>query len=46
MLAVTALAGASVHFASVSEDAASGLDQKALAAVENSGRLQSLLAEH
>ena len=46
MLAVTALAGASVHFASVAEDAASGLDQKALAAVENSGRLQSLLAEH
>src|SRR5271170_18755 len=45
-LAVAILAAASIHFARVTEDAASQLDQRGFAAVENSGRLQSLLAQH
>ena len=45
-LAVAILAAASIHFARVTEDAASRLDQTGFAAVENSGRLQSLLAQH
>jgi diguanylate cyclase (GGDEF)-like protein len=45
-LAVAILAAASIHFARVTEDAASQLDQTGFAAVENSGLLQSLLAQH
>ena len=45
-LAVVLLAVASIHFAWVTEDAALQLDQKGFAAVENSGRLQALLAQH
>src|SRR5580704_2389015 len=45
-LAVAILAAASIHFARVTEDAATRLDQTGFAAVENSGRLQSLLAQH
>jgi diguanylate cyclase (GGDEF)-like protein len=45
-VAVAILAAASIHFARVTEDAATRLDQTGFAAVENSNRLQSLLAQH
>jgi diguanylate cyclase (GGDEF)-like protein len=45
-LAVAILATASIHFARITEDAARQLDQTGFAAVENSGRLQALLAQH
>jgi diguanylate cyclase (GGDEF)-like protein len=45
-LAVAILAAASVHFALVTETAAARLSQRAFANVENSARLQSLLAQH
>jgi diguanylate cyclase (GGDEF)-like protein len=45
-LAVAVLAAASLHFARVTEDAATRLNQMAFAAVESSARLQSLLAQH
>jgi diguanylate cyclase (GGDEF)-like protein len=45
-LAVAVLAAASIHFARVTEVAASRLNQRAFATVENSAHLQSLLAQH
>jgi diguanylate cyclase (GGDEF)-like protein len=45
-LAVAILAAASIHFAHVTETAAARLSQRAFATVENSARLQSLLAQH
>ncbi len=45
-LSVAILAAASIHFAQVTETAAARLSQRAFATVENSARLQSLLAQH
>lgn len=45
-LSVAILAAASIHFARVTETAAARLSQRAFATVENSARLQSLLAQH
>ena len=45
-LAVAVLAAASIHFAHITETAAARLSQRAFATVENSARLQSLLAQH
>jgi diguanylate cyclase (GGDEF)-like protein len=45
-LAVAVLAAASIHFARVTEVAATRLNQVAFAAVESSAHLQSLLAQH
>ena len=45
-LSVAILAAASIHFAHVTETAAAKLSQRAFATVENSARLQSLLAQH
>jgi diguanylate cyclase (GGDEF)-like protein len=45
-LAVAILAGSSLHFARVTEAAARQLTGKAFKTVENSARLQSLLAQH
>lgn len=45
-LAVTILAIASLHFSRSTEDAAIRLNERGFAAVESSGRLQSLLAQH
>ena len=44
--AVAILAAASIHFARVTESAATQLNQKGFEAVESSTRLQSLLAQH
>ena len=45
-VAVAVLAIASIHFARVTEIAATQLSQKGFEAVENSARLESLLAQH
>ena len=45
-VAVAVLAIASIHFARVTEIAATQLSQKGFEAVENSARLKSLLAQH
>lgn len=45
-IAVAILAVASIHFARVTEIAASQFNRKGFEAVESSGRLQSLLAQH
>ena len=45
-LAVAILAAASLHFSRMTEDAARQLNESGFVAVENSARLQSLLAQH
>jgi diguanylate cyclase (GGDEF)-like protein len=46
IIAIAILAVASIHFARITEIAASQFNQKGFEAVESSGRLQSLLAQH
>jgi len=46
IIAIAILAVASIHFARITEIAASQFNQKGFEAVESSGHLQSLLAQH